>query len=218
MFRILPSTKRPHTAAREADLPRTPRREFLDYRKRQRRRQTFNVPGDAHELTFSCYRRFPFLSAERTCLWLADAINEARSAHDFALWAFVFMPEHVHLIVYPRWPSHSIEDIRQRIKEPVGRKAIRYLQEHASAWLPRITRQRGKRIERLFWQSGGGFDRNIMQPKTLLAMIDYIHLNPVRRGLVTRARDWRWTSARWFEGASDLPLIPDQISSEWINC
>ena len=49
-------------------------------------------------------------------------------------------------------------------------------------------------------------------------MIDYIHLNPVRRGLVTRARDWRWSSARWFEGITDLPLIPDKIPSEWINC
>ena len=63
----------------------------MDYRKRKRRRHTFNVPGDAHELTFSCYHRFQFLNAERTCLWLAEAINEARSEFDFALWAFAFI-------------------------------------------------------------------------------------------------------------------------------
>jgi len=49
-------------------------------------------------------------------------------------------------------------------------------------------------------------------------MIDYIHLNPVRRGLVPRARDWRWSSALWFEGITDLPLIPEKIPPEWINC
>ena len=190
----------------------------MDYRKRKRRRHTFNAPGDAHELTFSCYHRFKFLNAERTCLWLAEAINEARSEFDFALWAFVFMPEHVHLIAYPRRSSHSVEGIRRAIKEPVGRKAIRHVIDNAPEWLPRITRTRGKRIERLFWQSGGGFDRNITQPKTLLGMIDYIHLNPVRRGLVTRASDWRWSSARWFEGITDLPMIPDKIPPEWINC
>ena len=50
----------------------------MDYRKRKLRRHTFNVPGDAHELTFSCYHRSKFLNAERTCLWLAEAINEVR--------------------------------------------------------------------------------------------------------------------------------------------
>jgi putative transposase len=189
----------------------------VEYRKRQRRRQTFNEPGDAHELTFSCYRRFQFLKSDRTCQWLAEAIDEARTAFDLALWAYVFMPEHVHIIVYPRRLSHSVGDFRQAIKEPVGRKAVGYLREHAPEWLPRITRRRGQRTERLFWQSGGGFDRNIKHPKTLLSMIDYIHLNPVRRGLVTRARDWLWSSARWFEGNSNLPLIPDPISPAWIN-
>ena len=61
----------------------------------------YNEPGHAHELTFSCYRRFRFLKAERTCQWLAHAIDVARGRWDFELWAFVFMPEHVHLIVRP---------------------------------------------------------------------------------------------------------------------
>ena len=60
---------------------------------RQRRRHSFNLPGHAHELTFSCYRRFPFLRAERTCLWLVDAIQAARVQHDFDVWAFVYMSE-----------------------------------------------------------------------------------------------------------------------------
>jgi putative transposase len=189
----------------------------MDFRVRQKRRHTFNEPGHAHELTFSCYSGFPFLNSERTCLWLADSINQARKNLNFALWAFVFMPEHVHMIVYPRDPIYEVEDIRKAIKEPVARKAIRHFAQHSPQWSPRITRRRGERTERLFWQSGGGFDRNITESKTLLAMIDYIHLNPVRRGLVTRARDWRWSSARWFEGIIDLPLVPDPIPPEWLD-
>jgi hypothetical protein len=56
-------------------------------------------------------------------------------------------------------------------------------------WLEKITRRRGTRTERLFWQSGGGFDCNITSGKTLLPRIDYIHNNPVRRRLCVRARD-----------------------------
>jgi REP element-mobilizing transposase RayT len=34
--------------------------------------------------------------------------------------------------------------------------------------------------------------------KKLEEKLDYMHLNPVRRGLVTRAVDWKWSSARWY--------------------
>ena len=68
---------------------------------RSRRRQSYNIPGHAHELTFSCYRRYAFRKAERTSAWLAEAIGEARQSQGFWLWAFVFMPDHVHLILYP---------------------------------------------------------------------------------------------------------------------
>jgi putative transposase len=183
----------------------------------RRRRQNFNDPGDAHELTFSCYHGYQFVKAERTCNWLKQAIDEARVEFDFALWAYVFMPEHVHLIVWPRRPDYDISDIRQAIKEPVGREAIEYLEVHAPHWLPRITRKRGKRTERLFWQSGGGFDRNIKTTKTLLATIEYIHLNPVRRGLVEKAVDWKWSSAAWYELGRPTPIAIDPIRHEWLN-
>jgi hypothetical protein len=40
-------------------------------------------------------------------------------------------------------------------------------------------------------------DRNLDHAETVLAAIDYLHRNPVRRGLVERAVDWQWSSARW---------------------
>ncbi|MEX0718640.1 MAG: hypothetical protein WD066_18750 [Planctomycetaceae bacterium] len=33
---------------------------------------------------------------------------------------------------------------------------------------------------------------------TIRAFRDSMHLNPVRAGLVSRAIDWRWSSARWY--------------------
>lgn len=91
-----------------------------------------------------------------------------------------------------------------------------YLETHAPQWLPKITRRRGGSRERLFWQSSEGYDRNIEEPRTLRAMIDYLHLNPVRRGLVARAADWRWSSAGWYEGEPKIDLIPDPIPPEWV--
>ena len=130
-------------------------------------RKAINTSGHAHELTFSCYQRFAFLKAERTCQWLADAIHAARVKQSFDLWAFVFMPEHVHLIVRPRQLNYAMPKIMAGIKLPVARRAIHFLEAENSPWLARITRQRGKHKERLFWQYGGGYDRNVTSGKTL---------------------------------------------------
>ena len=185
-------------------------------RVRRRHRRNCNAPGDAHELTFSCYQGYKFLEAARTCEWLVASIEQARIKYRFDLWAWVFMPEHVHLIVRPREAVYDMAPIRQAIKEPVGRRAIKYLRVHSPHWLPRLERRRGQRIEHLFWQSGGGYDRNIDEPATLEKMIDYIHLNPVRRGLVEHAWQWTWSSACWYTGIGTPPLVPDPIPTEWV--
>ncbi len=94
---------------------------------------------------------------------------------------------------------------------------MKYLRQNRPDWLPKLTRRRGEREERLFWQSGGGYDRNIEEPGTLMAMIEYIHLNPVRRGLVERAVDWEWSSAAQLEGVGTSPVRLDPIPPEWLD-
>jgi len=168
-----------------------------------RHRKTLNIPGHAHALTFSCYRRYPFLTRPRTCQWLADAINQASAELGYKVLAYVMMPEHVHLLVFPNHASYDISAFTRALKQPVSRQAMRYLEKHEPQWLPRLTRTRGKKTERLFWQSGGGYDRNIVEPGTLHATVDYIHENPVRRGLVKQAVDWSWSSARGYAGIHD---------------
>ena len=68
----------------------------------RKRVKHFDIPGHAHLLTFSCFRRMPFLSKDRTRRWFLEALGAARSALEFDLWAWVIMPEHVHLLIYPR--------------------------------------------------------------------------------------------------------------------
>ena len=43
-------------------------------------------------------------------------------------------------------------------------------------------------------------------------MIEYIHHNPVRRGLVGNPTDWLWSSAGWYAGVKDVPLKMDPLS------
>lgn len=179
-------------------------------------RRNYNVPGHAHSLTFSCYKRYPFLSKDRTCEWLADSIEKARSDLNFDLWAWVFMPDHAHLVIHPRNEIYDIAVIRRLIKEPAAQKAIKWSRNNSLEWLRKIERQRGDRLECLFWQSGGGYDRNITEGRTLMATIDYVHHNPVRKGLIANPQDWKWSSAAWYYDGSPVPMIPDPIPPEWL--
>lgn len=183
---------------------------------RTRHRRSFNEPGHAHELTFHCFHGHAFLARERTCRWLAESLERARRDLEFDLWAYVFMPNHVHAIIFPRRADYAIASILKAIKEPVGRAAIRYLRTQSPVWLQRIEVRSGARVEHRFWQAGGGYDRNVTESLTLRHMIDYVHGNPVRKGLVDHPSDWKWSSAGWFEGTPLYDLPPDPIPQEWL--
>jgi putative transposase len=94
----------------------------------------------------------------------------------------------------------------------VQRKALAFLRHHAPEFLTRLRdEQPNGEVHYRFWQRGGGYDRNIIEPGTLHAMIEYIHNNPVRRGLVSKPTDWPWSSARWHAGYHDVPLAMDPL-------
>jgi len=178
----------------------------------RRQNRTFNEPGHAHELTYSCFLRLPLLNRDRTRQWFVEALDATRQRLNLALWAYVIMPEHVHVLVYPRDLHYEVRLIRTGMKVPVQRKALAFLRRQASPFLNRLRDEQPNGIVHYrFWQRGGGYDRNVTDPATLRTMITYIHENPVRRGLVKRATDWLWSSAQFYEGMADVPLVMDPL-------
>ena len=95
------------------------------------------------------------------------------------------MPEHVHLLILPQESDYSISDILTDIKQPVTRSALKYVRRHAPSFLDSMKdEQPNGQMAHRFWQRGGGYDRNLLTPETVHSTMDYIHANPVRRGLV----------------------------------
>jgi putative transposase len=179
---------------------------------RRKRVRSHNEPGHAHELTFSCFRRLPLLSRDRTRQWFVEALEQARRRLNLALWAYVIMPEHVHVIVWPRAPTYEVRRIRTALKVPVQRKALAFLRSEAPEFLDQLwDAQPNGEVHYRFWQRGVGFDRNATDPATLCIMIEYIHNNPVRRGLVERPTDWPWSSARWYATGDKGLLAMDPL-------
>ena len=191
----------------------------LPHRKRIKH---YHDPGHCHELTFSTYRQLPLLTNDSWRNLLGEAIDRAIVRHGYQLTAFVFMPEHVHLLVFPSSDASTIDLLLRAIKRPFSFRIKRLLASENSPLVHRLTVRQRPGIETFrFWQEGPGYDRNLDQPATVLAAIDYFHLNPVRRGLVERAVDWPWSSARWYQDLSGdgnirLPTL-SKLSAEFLD-
>ena len=108
---------------------------------------------------------------------LARVIRERREEHGFLLTTWVFLPDHWHAIIGVRHPQ-SISLVMESIKVGSTR---------------RINTRRGD--SGILWQ-GRFFDRALGTVKEYTEKVEYIHQNPVRRGLVTRPEEWDWSSAR----------------------
>ena len=164
----------------------------------------FNEPGDLHELTFSCFHRKQLLISDAWRSQLARSIDRAGELQRFELIAFVFMPEHVHLLVRPLQAKPDIDKYLWAIKQPFSRKIKSLLVQEKAPLLQELTiRERPGKLTFRFWQEGPGCDRNLYTEKAILGSIDYLHRNPVERTLCVRAIDWKWSSASRY-------ILPDE--------
>lgn len=179
-------------------------------RRKHKRVKHYHEPGDFHELIFSCYRGMPLLTNDRWRSMLARVIDRAMNRWEFRLAGFVLMPEHVHLLVFPLADTPRIDALLKAVKQPVAFRIGRQLQQAGSPLLERLTvRERpGVHVFR-FWQEGPGYDRNLQTAQSVLASLDYLHQNPVVRGLCQEVVDWKWSSARFY--ASEGQMIDAEL-------
>ena len=112
---------------------------------------------------------------------LAHALTRMRRQHGFVLTAWVFLPDHWHAIIYPPHPL-TISRVFQAVKV-------------SSMILINL----GRRESGELWQ-GRFFDRALRTVKEYMETVEYIHLNPVRRGLLRRAEEWKWSSVHEYAG------------------
>jgi len=178
----------------------------------RKEKKTYNIPGHTHYLTFSCYQQWPLLCKDTSRQWVIESIKQAKKEFEFEIYAYVIMPEHVHLLIKPRLEIYKIERILAGLKRPVSRRARQYLEEKGELeFLNKLMVEKGgKKIFR-FWLPGGGYDKNISKEKAIKPIIEYMHKNPVRRGLVEKSTDWIWSSAQYWAGWDNVPLDMDSI-------
>jgi putative transposase len=181
------------------------------------RSDKFQISRDSQALyiTIITKDRLRVFQTEGIKIITCEALDEARNSGKFLIFAYVIMPDHIHLLTSQ--PKTSA-DVLRRIKGITGRRVIDYLKEKDfQSSLAKLQHEEWKRKHAYsLWQQ----EKNvfsIFSEAVFMQKVNYIHLNPVRAGLVERAIDYRWSSARiWQKCATDdEPLRVDNDRIEW---
>jgi len=141
------------------------------------RRPRHVVPGQAIHLIQRGNNRQAMFFADRDYRFYHEALEDAAVRYRCAVHAYVFMTNHVHLLMTP-----SSEDGPSRVMQSIGRRYVRYVN---------ITYQRTGTL----WE--GRFRSAIVDSdRYLLTCSRYIELNPVRAGMVNSPQHYPWSSYR----------------------
>ncbi|MBI5705453.1 MAG: transposase [Armatimonadetes bacterium] len=179
-------------------------------------RVDWNEPRHAHELTLSCFKRLPLIQHDEVRRTMLDVLDEVRSEFDLQVWAYVLMPEHLHLLLKPNQESYSIERIRSSFRQKSAFRALSWLRQNDTSMLHELRIVEKARVGARFWQEGKGYDRNLWSSNSTYACIAYIHGNPVARGLCERPDEWPWSSYRFYECLPPWPFEVDRCPVETI--
>jgi putative transposase len=133
------------------------------------------------------------LLAERDFQQLAESLHSARGNYGFFLTAWVFLPDHWHAIIYPRHPltiSTTMKSVKLKSTSLIN--AIR--SQDGQLWQARF------------------YDHALRTVGDYHDCVDYIHRNPVRRGLVEMPEQWNWSSVKAWSGITAGVLKIDRVN------
>jgi len=163
-------------------------------------------------VTFTIVEWMPVFIEEATCKIITESLNFSIRNKRLGVNAYVIMPNHMHAIVFDRdfdndRLKHTLDDFRKF----TGRQLLDYADANLPNPFGQTFRENAKEDrQRKFWQSTQ-HPEGIYSEKFYLQKFNYIHLNPVRKGLVRSTMDWRFSSAGyWGRGSGD----PRQTSRE----
>jgi putative transposase len=176
-----------------------------------------NISRDSpcYYLTSVAKDRLPVFRTDEIKLIACTALDEARKSGGFALYAYVIMPDHLHVItdsILP--PSKTL----QFINGITGRRIIDYLKEQRyESSLAKLQHEiRPRRYGYSLWDHHPNA-RLLLSESMLMERVNYTHQNPVRAGLVSHPEEYRWSSVRCWSGKvlEDEPLLMDIDRIKW---
>ncbi|HEV7642515.1 MAG TPA: transposase [Pyrinomonadaceae bacterium] len=177
----------------------------------------FRVSRDtpAYYLTSVAHNRLLVFQTDKIKEIVCKALDEARDSAHILIFAYVVMPDHIHLITDG---VRSIAEVLRFTNGIIAKRVIDYLKENNfESSLAKLRRQEGERRHKysLFEHHPNAF--RITGEETFMQKVNYIHLNPVRAGFAESPDDYLYSSSRLWQGRAveNEPLITDHKEIQW---
>jgi putative transposase len=182
------------------------------------RKYKFKNPTAAYFISFATVYWIDVFTRQIYFSILAESINNCRKEKGMEVFAYCFMPNHVHLIFRSSNgdPSGLLRDFKGFTARELLKAIEENPQESRKEWMLRMMEWAGKQksnvIKRQFWQQHNK-PIELWSGKVIKQKIEYIHNNPVVQGFVTDPIHWKYSSARNY--ANDQTIL--KIDNEGIH-
>jgi putative transposase len=152
--------------------------------------QRYYGTNELHFITCSCYHRQPWLaSPQRRDLFLT-VFEEVRLRYAFVVVGYVVMPDHIHLLISEPEKGDPSR-VMQAIKQGFSRRVLKAVRKRRAATQQERFADGADHV----WQRRF-YDYNLWTARKRIEKLQYMHRNPVVRGLVQEPEQWPWSSYR----------------------
>ena len=145
------------------------------------------MPGCAHHVTQRGNHQANVFRDDEDRFHYMELLQRHSQSHDLSLWSYTLMTNHIHTIVVPQTET-GLSEVFRNTHSVYGR------------WFNKKYGLSGH-----LWQ--GRFYSCVLSESHLWAAVKYVERNPVRAGMVSRAEEYRWSSARAHVWGQPDPLL-----------
>lgn len=152
--------------------------------------------GAMYFFTVVAFQRQPILTTEPVRIALREAIEQVRQERPFSILAWVLLPDHLHCI----WQLPEGDSDYSSRWSTIKRLATQAAPPSTALAESKHHRREGALWQRRFWE------HLIRDDSDYAAHFDYIHWNHVKHGLVSRVRDWPYSTFHRYAKEGVYPL------------
>jgi len=168
-----------------------------------RTRYVIHEKDQPHFLTCTVVGWLPIFTRPDTMDIILDSWRFLQKEGRLTLYGYVILENHLHLIASAPDLAKEIGDFKsftaRRIIDYLVDRKMEVILQQLRFWKNHHKKDRDFQL----WQEGS-HPQQIQNDEMMLQKLEYIHLNPVKRGFVDEAEHWRYSSARNYLGKAGL--------------